>query len=120
MGTTPSAKKRFARIFVPLAATAAISAAVLVPTFGGASSHREAPAILEDPTADTTDLYAFRSPDAPDTVTIIGNWIPFQEPHGGPNFYLFSDTARYNLNVDRTGDGKWDVRYRYQFTTRAP
>ena len=120
MGTTPWKKKRFARYFIPLAATAAISAAVLVPTFGGASSHREAPALLEDPTADNTDLYAFRSPDAPDTVTIIGNWIPFQEPHGCPNFYLFSDTARYNLNVDQTGDGKWDVRYRYQFITRAP
>jgi hypothetical protein len=93
---------------------------VLVPTFGGASSHREAPALLEDPTADTTDLYAFRSPEAPETVTLIGNWIPFQEPHGGPNFYLFSDTARYNLNVDRTGDGRWDLRYRFQFSTRAP
>jgi hypothetical protein len=120
MGITRPPRKALTRGLLPLAAAAAVSAAVLVPSFGGASSHRESPALLEDPTADTTDLYAFRSPEAPSTVTLIGNWIPMQEPHGGPNFYLFSDTARYNLNVDRTGDGRWDVRYQYRFTTRAP
>lgn len=120
MGIRLPARRTMTRGVLPAVLLAAVAAAALVPTFGGASSHREAPALLEDPTADTTDLYAFRSPEAPDTVTLIGNWIPFQEPHGGPNFYLFSSTARYNLNVDNTGDGRWDVRYSYRFTTRAP
>ena len=112
--------KPLTAVFLPLAATAVVAAAVIVPSFGGASSHREAPAIIEDPAADNTDVYFFRSPDAPDTATIIANWIPFQEPMGGPNFYLFSTKARYNLNVDQTGDGKWDVRYQYRFRTSAP
>ncbi len=108
------------RAVLPLAVAAAASAAVLVPMYGGASSHREAPAILEDPTADNTDVYFFRSPEKSDTATIIANWIPFEEPHGGPNFYGFSENARYNLSVDRNGDGKWDRRYQYRFTNRAP
>ena len=53
------------------------------------SSHREAPMISNDPLADNTDLYAFRSPDAPNTITVIANFIPFQLPHGGPNYYHF-------------------------------
>ncbi|MGI9539076.1 MAG: DUF4331 domain-containing protein [Miltoncostaeaceae bacterium] len=103
---------------LPLALAGAVGAAIAVPTFSGASSHREAPAILEDPTADNTDVYFFRSPEKPNTATIIANWIPFEEPHGGPNFYRFSTNARYNLNVDRNGDGDWDLRYQYRFKTR--
>src|SRR5439155_15951487 len=57
----------------------------VMPSF--ASSHREAPLTAADPQIDSTDLYAFVSPDAPDTVTIISNWIPFENPAGGPNFY---------------------------------
>ena len=81
----------------------------------GASSHREAPLISQDPTADNTDVYAFRSPDAPSTVTLISNWIPFEEPGGGPNFYHFDDTARYLINVDRDGDAVPDVMYEWTF-----
>ena len=66
----------------------------LVPTLAGASSHREAPLIAADPAVDNTDVYAFVSPDEPDTVTFIANWIPFEEPNGGPNFYPFADDAR--------------------------
>ena len=73
-----------------------------------ASSHREAPLISEDPSADNTDLYAFRSPDNPDTLTIISNYIPGEDPAGGPNYYTFSPTARYNIYIDRDGDGKID------------
>jgi hypothetical protein len=119
MGTT-TPRRALTTVVLPLAATAALAAAVLIPTFGGASSHREAPAITEDPTADNTDLYFFRSPDNPSTATIIGSWIPFEEPQGGPNFYAFSPNARYYLNVDKDGDGKWDLRYRYVFRTTAP
>ena len=61
----------------------------MLPT--GASSHREAPLISGDPTADNTDVYAFVSPDRPDTVTIIANYIPLEEPAGGPNFHSFDD-----------------------------
>ena len=62
-----------------------------------ASSHREAPLISEDPVADNTDVYAFVSPDKPDTVTIVANWIPLEEPAGGPNFYKFGDEVLYEL-----------------------
>ncbi|MDQ3553057.1 MAG: DUF4331 domain-containing protein [Chloroflexota bacterium] len=91
-----------------------------VTSVGGAavaSSHREAPGIAKDPTADITDVYAFVSPDRTDTVTIIGNWIPFQEPGGGPNFYPFDDTAHYFLRVDNNGDGVEDVEFVFEFET---
>jgi hypothetical protein len=82
------------------------------------SSHREAPEISQDPVADSTDLYAFVSPDAPDTVTIIANYIPLQGPAGGPNFYSFGNDVRYAIHIDNNGDGNADVTYRFQFTTR--
>jgi hypothetical protein len=109
--------RRHLRAATVAAVAAAAAAAVFVPAIGSASSHREAPAISEDPTADNTDLYFFRSPDNPDTATIIGNWIPLEEPSAGPNYYLFSQSARYNLSFDKTGDGKWDTRYQFQFRT---
>ena len=59
------------------------------------------------------------APDAPGSVTLIGNWIPFEDPAGGPNFYRFDDRASYYLNVDNTGDGKYDIRYRFKFKTKA-
>ena len=80
-----------------------------------ASSHREAPLIAGDPRADNTDTYAFVSPDAPDTVTLIANWYPFEEPNGGPNFYPFATHARYNIDIDNNGDGHADVIYTWQF-----
>jgi len=82
-----------------------------------AASHREAPLIAKDPTADITDLYAFVSPDKPDTVTIIANYIPFQEPAGGPNFYPFDETAHYFIKVDNDGDGAEDVSFVFDFET---
>jgi Domain of unknown function (DUF4331) len=92
------------------AAVAALAAGSLaVPGVFG-SSHREAPKILADPTADNTDVYAFTAKDAPGTLTVVANWIPFEDPAGGPNFYRFDDRARYWINVDNTGDGAYDVR----------
>jgi hypothetical protein len=82
------------------------------------SSHREAPEISMDPVADSTDLYAFVSPDQPDTVTLIANYIPLQSPAGGPNFYNFGDDVRYEIHVDNDGDGMADVTYRFEFQTR--
>ncbi|MGH3081281.1 MAG: DUF4331 domain-containing protein [Gaiellaceae bacterium] len=101
----------------------ALTAAVLVlrgpsPEAGTASSHREAPLIAEDPSADTTDLYAFRSPDAPSYLTVIANWIPAEDTAAGPNWYRFSEQARYSIKVDRNGDAKPDVTYRFRFKNR--
>ena len=98
----------------------AVLTALLVGLWLGpshASSHREAPLISLDPTADNTDLYAFRSPDRPDTVTIIANYIPLEAPAGGPNFPAFDDTVRYEINIDNDGDSKEDVTYRFRFHT---
>jgi len=83
----------------------------------GASSHREAPLISGDPRADNTDVYAFVSPDAPDTVTLISNWIPFEEPNGGPNFYTWADDTRYTIKIDNDGDALADLTYVWVFDT---
>jgi hypothetical protein len=81
------------------------------------SSHREAPEISKDPVADSTDVYAFVSPDAPSTVTLIANYIPLQGPDAGPNFYEFADDVLYSINIDNNGDGKADISYQFRFTT---
>jgi len=81
------------------------------------SSHREAPAISKDPVADNTDTYAFVSPDRPDTVTIITNYIPVEAPAGGPNFYEFGDDVLYEIHVDNNGDALPDVTFQLRFQT---
>lgn len=83
-----------------------------------ASSHREAPLISTDPQADNTDVWFFRSPDKPDTVTIVANYIPLEEPNGGPNFNAFGDDVRYEINIDNNGDGKEDIAYQFRFKTK--
>jgi Domain of unknown function (DUF4331) len=102
-----------------LVAAAAVGATTLGPGNGSASSHREAPLIAEDPSADLTDLYAFRSPDKPNTVTILANVIPGEDPAAGPNWYTFSPSARYNLTIDTNGDARPNVTYRFQFRTKT-
>ena len=89
------------------------------PSGATASSHREAPLIGDDPAADNTDLYAFVSPDKPDTVTIIANFIPFEDPAGGPNYYRFDPTVLYEIHVDNDGDARDDVTYRFWFRTNV-
>ncbi|MHB8672627.1 MAG: DUF4331 domain-containing protein [Candidatus Limnocylindrales bacterium] len=84
------------------------------------SSHREAPAISKDPVADSTDLYAFVSPDAPDTVTVIANYIPFEGPAGGPNFYEFGDDVLYEIKIDNDADTEAEIIYRFRFATSLP
>jgi Domain of unknown function (DUF4331) len=81
------------------------------------SSHREAPEISKDPVVDSTDLYAFVSPDAPDTVTLIANYIPLEAPDGGPNFYEFGHDALYSIHIDNDGDGVAEITYQFQFQT---
>ena len=113
-----------ALLLTGLVAVAAVAVVALVrgpsPDASTASSHREAPLISEDPTADNTDVYAFRSPDRPDTVTIISNWIPGEDPAAGPMYYQFSTGARYNINIDTNGDGQANIVYRVRFGGSAP
>lgn len=81
------------------------------------SSHREAPEISKDPVADSTDLYAFVSPDAPSTVTLIANYLPLEGPAAGPNFYEFGDDVLYEILIDNNGDARPDISFQFQFQT---
>ena len=83
-----------------------------------ASSHREAPLIAGDPAADNTDLYAFLSPTDPNKLTIIANYVPLEEPAGGPNFFPFDPAVRYEIHIDNNGDGKADINYNFMFKTQ--
>ncbi|MEV3987519.1 DUF4331 domain-containing protein [Streptomyces sp. NPDC049837] len=94
---------------------AAAGVGVLQPGTATASSHREAPLISGQPQFDTTDVYAFVSPDHPDSTTLVANWLPFQEPAGGPNFYTFAEDARYDIHIDSDGDAQDDLLYRFTF-----
>src|SRR4051795_7908290 len=101
------------------AATVAVLAAGALATTGVlGSSHREAPRIMLDPSADNTDLYAFTAPDAPGKLTVISNWVPLENPAGGPYFGKLDPKAHYYVKIDNTGDGVEDVAYRWQFKNR--
>ena len=94
--------------------TALFSLIMMTASFG--SSHREAPLISNDPLADNVDLYAFRSPDNPNTITIIATYVPLQLPHGGPNYYSFGENIRYEIHVDNDASVPGDeVTYRFTF-----
>jgi hypothetical protein len=116
-GRGPRSRSRRRTVALLGAGTLLVSGAItgLGAGTASASSHREAPLIAGDPRADNTDVYAFTSPDKPSMVTIIANWIPFEEPNGGPNFYSFATDARYNIKVDNNGDGVADVTYAWTF-----
>jgi hypothetical protein len=100
------------------ATVAVLAAGALASTSVIGSSHREAPRIMLDPAADNTDLYAFVSPDAPGKVNLISNWIPFEDPAGGPYFGKLDPAAHYYIKIDNTGDGVEDVSYRWEFKNR--
>jgi hypothetical protein len=101
-----------------LLAALAVSAPGLRAQEASASSHREAPLIAADPQHDNTDVYAFVSPDKPDTVTFVANWIPFEEPNGGPNFYPFAAGSHYDINIDNRGHALPDITYRWTFSNQ--
>ncbi|HEX6520544.1 MAG TPA: DUF4331 domain-containing protein [Streptosporangiaceae bacterium] len=84
------------------------------------SSHREAPEISKDPVADSTDVYAFVSPDKPGTVTLIANYIPLEGPAGGPNFFEFGDDVLYEIHIDTQGHAEPDISYQFRFQTQLP
>jgi hypothetical protein len=102
-----------------MATTAALGVGLftsLSPSPSGASSHREAPLVAADPQVDGTDLYAFVSPNDRSAVTLISNWIPFEEGAGGPNFYSFAEHTNYDINIDNDGDAQSDIIFRWVFT----
>jgi hypothetical protein len=101
-----------------LAPAALVAMAIAVP-LGFSSSHREAPGISLDPSADNTDTYAWTAKDAPGALTVAANWIPGEVPANGPNFHSFDDRARYYVHIDNTGDGRPDVSYRFGFKTKV-
>ncbi len=115
----PSTRRQRVRKLLVGAATVSLAVSATSGLLGAgvsdASSHREAPLIGGDPRADNTDVYAFVSPDKPDSVTLLSNWLPFQEPNGGPNFYPFATDAKYNINIDNDGDGVADIVYSWVF-----
>jgi hypothetical protein len=123
----PNARKEFVlvhhrirRRVVAGAAALAFGAGLFLslgPSTSVASSHREAPLTAADPQIDNTDVYAFVSPDRPNWVTMVSSWIPFEEPAGGPNFYLWAEHTNYDINVDNNGDARPDIIYRWTFTT---
>src|SRR5215218_8958808 len=108
-----------------LVAIACVIAAIVVGgVFGSlkpaeASSHREAPFISGDPEADATDLYAFRSPDRPNSVTLIANYIPAEVAAAGPNFYRFGGDVLYEINVDNDADARDDLSFQFRFQNRT-
>ena len=102
-----------------LLAVLALIGALLIPASLRGSSHREAPLISQDPTADNTDLYAFVTPNDPNTVTIVANWIPVEEPTGGPNFFNFDPNALYEIHIDNSGDAVEDITYQFRFKTQV-
>ncbi|MGI8680830.1 MAG: DUF4331 family protein, partial [Mycobacteriales bacterium] len=97
----------------------AVGAAMVLAGLGpaGASSHKEAPLTSQDPVIDATDLYAFVSPNKPDSVTFVANYVPFENPSGGPNFDRFGDDVLYRINVDNNGDAVPDIKYDFRFNT---
>lgn len=98
---------------------AAIFGVALAVMPGQASSHREAPLTAQDPMADNTDVYAWVPSDEPDKVTLIANFIPFQNPDGGPNFYSFDPNVVYEIHIDNNGDAVEDITYQWRFTTET-
>jgi hypothetical protein len=93
------------------------AALAAVTNVASASSHREAPAIAEDPYADNTDVYTFISPNDPSKIVLVANYVPLLIPSSGPNFYRFSDDVRYEVGIDNDGDARADVTYRWEFET---
>ena len=108
-------KKKFLFAIFAIVVIASVSIYSLQKT--EASSHREAPLIAADPQADNTDLYAFVPADNTNNVCIIANYIPFQEPAGGPNFYPFGTDLIYEINIDNVGDKQAHITYQFQFST---
>lgn len=107
------------RLPVTAIVSSLVSLLAMCPSAGHASSHREAPFITEMPKVDGTDFYMFRSyePGREDFVTLIANYIPLQDPYGGPNYFRPDEEAFYDIRIDNTGDGQEDLTFRFKVST---
>src|SRR5581483_11393306 len=95
-------------------------AAALIPLTGLASSHREAPNITRFPAVDSTDFYMFDSyePSRAGYVTLLADYIPLQDPYGGPNYFALDSTALYEIHIDSDGDAKEDLTFQFRFSNK--
>lgn len=113
-------RQRFAALGIMLFLIMPLLVGLLAP-LAGASSHREAPLIANDPAADNTDFYMFRSPEdsatGQSTVTLLANYIPLQTPAGGPNFHFPANDVLYSIKIDNNGDAVADIVYQFRFNT---
>ncbi len=119
-GSEPRSIRSFlgrAAVLGGLASAVALMGTFSSTTESNASSHREAPYIMTDPTADATDLYAYVAADATGSVTLIANYIPDISPASGPNFHRFDDNVLYEINVDNDGDAIEDITFQFRFRT---
>ena len=113
LSETPVLQRSSFRLLVAAGLAGVLTLALL--TTADAASHREAPLIMEDPVADNTDVYAFVSPDKPTHTTLQANFVPFQEPGGGPNYFRFGEDVLYEIKVDNDADAVEDVSYQFRF-----
>ncbi len=116
----PTRRKFLAALTAGAAGAGAIASGIalfpeLAVPAASASNHRSAPLIRADPVADCTDVYAFVSPDKPDTVTLVANFIPLEQPAGAPYFYNFGDDVLYEIKVDNNGDALPEITYQFTF-----
>ena len=116
--TTLRASNRQLLLVLVAVAVSAMALAFVGLKPADASSHREAPFISTDQLADATDVYAFRSPDRPNTVTLIANYLPAEEAAAGPNFYKFGEDVLYEINIDNDADAKDDLSFQFRFKDR--
>ena len=116
-----STRKPLYRRFQPFVLAAGALAGSLSAPFAFGSSHREAPNVAMQPSVDATDVYMFRSYEAGRSafVTILADYIPFQDPQGGPNFFMFNPNALYEIHIDNTGDGIEDLTFQFRFTNTS-
>src|ERR687897_795453 len=117
--TLRAGKPQLVLILFALAISAVALGVVGISKPADASSHREAPFIGGDPQADATDLYAFRSPDRPNTVTLIANYVPLELAAAGPNFYRFGGDVLYEINVDNDADARDNLSFQFRFQNRT-
>lgn len=91
-----------------------------IPAIVLASSHREAPNITRMPAVDSTDVYLFNSyePGRDGYVTILANYIPLQDPYGGPNYFALDSSALYEIHIDNDGDAREDLTFQFRFSNK--
>jgi hypothetical protein len=105
------------KLLTAAAVTATLAMAGLSPGIASASSHREAPLISQDPSADNTDVYFYRDVNNPDMVDIVANYIGLEKPAGGPNFATFANDVEYRININNSGSASDDIVYKFRFRT---